>query len=303
MKNVSFSDVETSLRCAINRPRTAAVISDRRRPPEQHFGTLHTLHHRVKRRTPRIRVEEEQSDPRRLRGEAPTVNSSSSLPGPPDRNVPEHVSKCHAIHATYSTTLRPQSVTGTSLNVQVVRRMKDVLVGAIRDPVRRMPPRIPVAGLSFGGCGVRVAGEWERFEHVFKIRVARRRSGLGPGTANSRRVCQSRVSRHDAASDHPAGGMRHVHHVQLVVVERSEAIVVPSGASAVDVRHRSRPDVKYYEVGDSVMESLEEVAAREEAERQQSLRDLEQLYEWLQQFEDPPATPRPPPPQQFRNGA
>jgi hypothetical protein len=57
-----------------------------------------------------------------------------------------------------------------------------------------------------------------RFEHVFKIRVARRRSGLGPGTANSRRVCQSRVSRHDAASDHPAGGMRHVHHVQLVVV-------------------------------------------------------------------------------------
>jgi hypothetical protein len=43
-----------------------------------------------------------------------------------------------------------------------VRRMKDVLVGAIRDPVRRMPPRIPVAGLSFGGCGVRVAGEWER---------------------------------------------------------------------------------------------------------------------------------------------
>ncbi|RZC36670.1 hypothetical protein BDFB_009098 [Asbolus verrucosus] len=52
-----------------------------------------------------------------------------------------------------------------------------------------------------------------------------------------------------------------------------------------------------------MMESLEEVVAREEAERQQSLRDLEQLYEWLQQFEDPPATPRPPPPQQFRNGA
>lgn len=51
-----------------------------------------------------------------------------------------------------------------------------------------------------------------------------------------------------------------------------------------------------------VMESLEEVAAREEAERQQSLRDLEQLYEWLQQFEDPPPAPRPPPPYQFRNG-
>nr|CAI5842696.1 unnamed protein product [Callosobruchus analis] len=50
------------------------------------------------------------------------------------------------------------------------------------------------------------------------------------------------------------------------------------------------------------MESLEEVAAREEAERQQSLRDLEQLYEWLQQFEDPPPAPRPPPPYQFRNG-
>ncbi|EFA01217.1 hypothetical protein TcasGA2_TC010544 [Tribolium castaneum] len=50
-----------------------------------------------------------------------------------------------------------------------------------------------------------------------------------------------------------------------------------------------------------MMESLEEVAAREEAERQQSLRDLEQLYEWLQQFEDPPPTPRPPPPHQFRN--
>lgn len=50
------------------------------------------------------------------------------------------------------------------------------------------------------------------------------------------------------------------------------------------------------------MESLEEVADREEAERQQSLRDLEQLYEWLQQFEDPPPAPRPPPPQQFRNG-
>lgn len=50
------------------------------------------------------------------------------------------------------------------------------------------------------------------------------------------------------------------------------------------------------------MESLEEVAAREEAERQQSLRDLEQLYEWLQQFEDPPPAPRPPPPHQFRNG-
>nr|CAH7714697.1 unnamed protein product [Callosobruchus chinensis] len=49
------------------------------------------------------------------------------------------------------------------------------------------------------------------------------------------------------------------------------------------------------------MESLEEVAAREEAERQQSLRDLEQLYEWLQQFEDPPPAPRPPPPYQFRN--
>lgn len=51
------------------------------------------------------------------------------------------------------------------------------------------------------------------------------------------------------------------------------------------------------------MESLEEVAAREEAERQQSLRDLEQLYEWLQQFEDPPPAPRPPPPRQFRNGS
>lgn len=50
------------------------------------------------------------------------------------------------------------------------------------------------------------------------------------------------------------------------------------------------------------MESLEEVADREEAERQQSLRDLEQLYEWLQQFEDPPPAPQPPPPQQFRNG-
>ncbi|CAH2008043.1 unnamed protein product [Acanthoscelides obtectus] len=50
------------------------------------------------------------------------------------------------------------------------------------------------------------------------------------------------------------------------------------------------------------MESLEEVAAREEAERQQGLRDLEQLYEWLQQFEDPPPAPRPPPPYQFRNG-
>ncbi|KAF7284652.1 hypothetical protein GWI33_021838 [Rhynchophorus ferrugineus] len=50
------------------------------------------------------------------------------------------------------------------------------------------------------------------------------------------------------------------------------------------------------------MESLEEVAAREEAERQQSLKDLEQLYEWLQQFEDPPPAPRPPPPYQFRNG-
>ncbi|KAG5885512.1 hypothetical protein JTB14_030250 [Gonioctena quinquepunctata] len=50
------------------------------------------------------------------------------------------------------------------------------------------------------------------------------------------------------------------------------------------------------------MESLEEVVAREEAERQQSLRDLEQLYEWLQQFEDPPPAPRPPPPYQFRNG-
>lgn len=50
------------------------------------------------------------------------------------------------------------------------------------------------------------------------------------------------------------------------------------------------------------MENLEEVAAREEAERQQSLRDLEQLYEWLQQFEDPPPAPRPPPPHQFRNG-
>ncbi|GJQ78696.1 hypothetical protein Trydic_g2734 [Trypoxylus dichotomus] len=49
------------------------------------------------------------------------------------------------------------------------------------------------------------------------------------------------------------------------------------------------------------MENLEEVADREEAERQQSLRDLEQLYEWLQQFEDPPPAPRPPPPQQFRN--
>lgn len=51
------------------------------------------------------------------------------------------------------------------------------------------------------------------------------------------------------------------------------------------------------------MESLEEVAAREEAERQQSLKDLEQLYEWLQQFEDPPPAPRPPPPYQFRNGS
>lgn len=51
------------------------------------------------------------------------------------------------------------------------------------------------------------------------------------------------------------------------------------------------------------MESLEEVADREEAERQQSLRDLEQLYEWLQQFEDPPPAPRPPPPHQFRNGS
>ncbi|XP_065163963.1 disco-interacting protein 2 isoform X5 [Atheta coriaria] len=50
------------------------------------------------------------------------------------------------------------------------------------------------------------------------------------------------------------------------------------------------------------MESLEEVADRAEAERQQSLRDLEQLYEWLQQFEDPPPAPRPPPPHQFRNG-
>lgn len=52
-----------------------------------------------------------------------------------------------------------------------------------------------------------------------------------------------------------------------------------------------------------MMESLEEVVAREEAERQQSLRDLEQLYEWLQQFEDPPVAPRPLPPHQFRNGA
>lgn len=52
-----------------------------------------------------------------------------------------------------------------------------------------------------------------------------------------------------------------------------------------------------------MMESLEEVADREEAERQQSLRDLEQLYEWLQQFEDPPPAPRPPPPHQFRNGS
>lgn len=51
-----------------------------------------------------------------------------------------------------------------------------------------------------------------------------------------------------------------------------------------------------------MMESLEEVADRAEAEKQQSLRDLEQLYEWLQQFEDPPPAPRPPPPQQFRNG-
>ncbi|XP_017774961.1 PREDICTED: disco-interacting protein 2 isoform X2 [Nicrophorus vespilloides] len=51
-----------------------------------------------------------------------------------------------------------------------------------------------------------------------------------------------------------------------------------------------------------MMESLEEVADRAEAERQQSLKDLEQLYEWLQQFEDPPPAPRPPPPQQFRNG-
>lgn len=50
------------------------------------------------------------------------------------------------------------------------------------------------------------------------------------------------------------------------------------------------------------MESLEEVAAREQAERQQSLRELEDLYEWLQQFEDPPPAPRPPPPHQFRNG-
>lgn len=50
------------------------------------------------------------------------------------------------------------------------------------------------------------------------------------------------------------------------------------------------------------MEDLEEAAAREEAERQQSLRDLEQLYEWLQQFEEPPPAPRPPPPFQFRNG-
>ncbi|XP_031349030.1 disco-interacting protein 2 isoform X5 [Photinus pyralis] len=50
------------------------------------------------------------------------------------------------------------------------------------------------------------------------------------------------------------------------------------------------------------MESLEEVAAREQAEKQQSLRELEDLYEWLQQFEDPPPAPRPPPPHQFRNG-
>ncbi|KAL3276187.1 hypothetical protein HHI36_020905 [Cryptolaemus montrouzieri] len=50
------------------------------------------------------------------------------------------------------------------------------------------------------------------------------------------------------------------------------------------------------------MESLEEVAARDEAERQQSLKDLEQLYDWLQQFEDPPPAPRCPPPYQFRNG-
>ncbi|KAF5279070.1 hypothetical protein FQA39_LY05748 [Lamprigera yunnana] len=49
------------------------------------------------------------------------------------------------------------------------------------------------------------------------------------------------------------------------------------------------------------MESLEEVAAREQAEKQQSLRELEDLYEWLQQFEDPPPAPRPPPPYQFRN--
>lgn len=49
-----------------------------------------------------------------------------------------------------------------------------------------------------------------------------------------------------------------------------------------------------------MMENLEEVAAREESERQQSLRDLEQLYEWLQQFEDPPPAPHPSPPHQFR---
>lgn len=54
---------------------------------------------------------------------------------------------------------------------------------------------------------------------------------------------------------------------------------------------------------ETVMEKLEDVAAREEAERQQSLKDLEQLYEWLQQFEDPPPAPRPPPPYQFRNGS
>lgn len=51
-----------------------------------------------------------------------------------------------------------------------------------------------------------------------------------------------------------------------------------------------------------MMESLEEVADRAEAERQQSLKDLEKLYEWLQQFEDPPPAPRPLPPHQFRNG-
>lgn len=50
------------------------------------------------------------------------------------------------------------------------------------------------------------------------------------------------------------------------------------------------------------MESLEQAAERERAEKQQSLQDLEELYVWLQQFEDPPPTPRPPPPQQFRNG-
>lgn len=49
------------------------------------------------------------------------------------------------------------------------------------------------------------------------------------------------------------------------------------------------------------MES-ENRSEKEKAERQQSLLDLEELYVWLQQFEDPPPAPRPLPPQQFRNG-